>query len=113
MIRNDDESRVWRELDDSMLGRGFAAVVGRVSSAAPGSLLLRSGRDAAASVRAQSPADRLRAIATFLLTAVAAHVALQLVERPVGWWWLIVPGMVTAFAVALLVSATVSRGGPR
>lgn len=113
MIQHYDQSRVWRELDASLIGRGFALVVRRFSSAVPGSLLFENCRTIAASARAQSPGDRLRAIATFLLTAVGAHVALQLLERPVGWWWLIVPGMVTAFAVVVLVAATVSRGGSR
>lgn len=109
-----DDSLLWRELDTSVIGRGFGVVVGVLSTGASASLVFRKWAVVAAASRSLLPVDRLRAVAASLLAAVVTHAALQLLERPVGWWWLIVPGMVATFAGVLWLSTlTASRGGTR
>jgi hypothetical protein len=54
--------------------------------------------------RAMAPWARLRTIGVALFTAVIVHVALEWLQRhPVGWMWLVVPGIALAQAVLLIV----------
>ena len=107
-----DHDRVlWAVLDASTLGRV------RASGAAPWRRAWHTSRVAAlvSGLRtgwtSGSGADRCRLSGLAAITAATTHVALQLTVRPVGWWWLIVPGSVLAFGIfAVGASVSAARG---
>ena len=54
---------------------------------------------------------RRRTLGLLLLTAVAVHGTLAMWgDRPAGWIWTIVPGLIAAIAVLLLMAGTSSAG---
>lgn len=51
-------------------------------------------------------AERYRVIGGVLVTAAVAHITLTMLQGPrPGWFWLLIPGMVVAFALLLLVAS--------
>jgi hypothetical protein len=54
---------------------------------------------------------RRRTLGLLLLTAVAVHGTLAMWgDRPAGWIWTLVPGLIAAIAVLLLMAGTSSAG---
>jgi hypothetical protein len=54
--------------------------------------------------------ERCRIVAFVLLIAVVAHVALMLMQGPrAGWFWMIIPAMVAAFAALLLAGSQTAQ----
>lgn len=51
-------------------------------------------------------AERYRAIGGVLLSAAATHITLTILQGPrPGWFWMLIPGMVIAFALLLLAAS--------
>lgn len=94
-------SRVVGAIDRAMLrlsGWWEASEAARVLSSA------RDGMTGAAF------AGRDHAIAHVMVIAVISHVALMLIQGPrPGWFWLIIPALVSAFAGLLLAGSQSSR----
>jgi hypothetical protein len=55
-------------------------------------------------------AERYRVIGGVLATAAVTHITLTMIQgqRP-GWFWLLIPGMVIAFALLLLAASRTAR----
>jgi hypothetical protein len=54
----------------------------------------------------ESWVERHRVIGVVLLVAALTHVALTMLQGPrPGWFWMLIPGMVMAFAVVLLAGS--------
>ena len=104
---NDD--RVWQELDGSLPGRLIRWVGDAVDRASGESLVSRTAAKARSEWRAAAGRGQLIAIGSATLSAVVTHLLLQATQRPVGWWWLMVPSMVAAFGVVALVGGLRAR----
>jgi hypothetical protein len=81
------------------------AAIGR--AACESSIALGALRSMQSTWRAAHWSARRRTLGLLLLTAVAVHGALAMWgDRPAGWIWAIVPGLIAAIAVLLLLAST-------
>lgn len=117
----DADRRISRRLPPAVIDHPFvfeaigsgvtAAWVARVAAigraACESSIALGALRSMQSSWRSAHWSARRRTLGLLLLTAVAVHGALAVwVDRPAGWIWTIVPGLIAAIAVLLLLSST-------
>ena len=105
----DDESRLWRTLEDSAAGRGLSTVARWLEQAGPHSRLLDALNARLAMWAAHGPFGRMRMVGIATLIAAVVHVALGATTHPVCGWWLIVPGVAAFFGAA---AAALSWFGP-
>jgi hypothetical protein len=55
-------------------------------------------------------AERYRVIGGVLATAAVTHITLTMIQGPrPGWFWLLIPSMIIAFALLLLASSRTAR----
>jgi len=111
--RRDDEEALWVAMDSSVVGRAVVAVSRGIDGAAPASRAAQPIRKAVTLWSALAPLLRMQAIGAISLIAATAHLAMQMTARPVGWWWLILPGIAASFGVAALTIAWIGRTGRR
>lgn len=105
----DDQSVMWRIVDESAIGKFLVWIVQQCDRAQSTSLAMARWRRVASSWEASGPVGRMRMTGVVLLVAVGVHVMLAVVSKPVGGWWLILPGIVGLFGVTAI---TLSFLGP-
>ncbi|HWI16573.1 MAG TPA: hypothetical protein VNT81_02410 [Vicinamibacterales bacterium] len=99
----DSDAAWWRTLDASLIGRGASAATAAFRRADAESQLAQALR----SVAAQPPVARMRFVGVMTLVAAFVHVALMWPNRPIGFWWLIVPAIALTFG--LLVTSVAMK----
>lgn len=97
------DADVWVALDDSVVGRVLSRVTQLFFRAAAHSAGLRYLAHVRATWAACLPVERMRAIGATAVVAVMVHLAMMSSHPLVGWWWLVVPGLVLAFGVCAVV----------
>ncbi len=103
--RQDGDDALWVIMDRSLAGRFVVAVSRGLDGAAPASRAAYPVRQMIAAWSVMSPAVQMRTVGATALIASVVHIAMQLTARPVGWWWLIVPGIVAMFGAAAITIA--------
>lgn len=89
----DDEPSLWRIADDSVLG-GLSTWIGhRCGRARFTSRFSAMWSDAAHTWVSITPLVRIRLTGAVFVVAVGVHLALLAPMRPLGGWWLILPGI--------------------
>jgi hypothetical protein len=59
--------------------------------------------------RALRVGDRMQTIGIFVIVAVLVHGGLGAAQRPVGYWWLIVPGTALMYGLATLLLSRLGK----
>ena len=104
----DDQSGMWRIVDESAIGRALAWIVGQRDRAWSTSRAMAEWHRAVDSWQALGPVRRFRLTGVMVLVAVGVHVALVASTQPVGGWWLVLPGIAAVFGAAVLVLSWLS-----
>lgn len=107
------DADVWAALDDSVVGRLLHRVTQLFFRAAAHSAGLRYLAHVRATWAEGLPVERMRAIGATAVVAVAVHLAMMSSQPLVGWWWLVVPGLVLTFGLCSLVLSLMGPNVPR
>jgi hypothetical protein len=102
---NTADQGLWKQLAESVIGRLAAAVLAAFTAARAESLAIARVSDAQNSWQRFTPPMRWQLIGIVLLVSVLTHLGLLALQRPSGWWWWAIPGMVGGFALVLLALA--------
>ena len=106
------DSHIWREIDGSVIGRVLGWCERQLATASTTSAVAAQLRTLRAQWHAATPASRFQAAGWGAIGGTAMHVAVQSLSRPVGLYWLLVPGLVATFgASAVMLSRW--KGGAR
>ena len=96
-------------IEQSVIVRGMSRLIRHIESAARGSRTMQAVGPLTAAWHALDRNARLRAAGTALIAAVVVHVgATWLHQLPVGWIWLVLPGIALVQGVVLLAAGSSS-----
>jgi hypothetical protein len=104
-----EDTQLWHVLEQSAFGRLMRSVSTPFANAAR---LSRTGiawqglRD---EWRARRVEDRMQAVGTLVIVAAVVHLGLVTARRPVGYWWLIVPGTALMFGLTTLLLSRLGK----
>jgi hypothetical protein len=103
---------LWNQLAESAIGRLAGALLRTVTAARASSTVVHWIDDALGAGRRLERSARWRLTGVAIIAAVATHVGLMSLRNPVGWLWLVIPGVAGVFAILLLaLSVTAGRTG--
>ena len=102
-----------RDTDRYLRGSALVRLADRITTTLHDAWMASTARQVvdmiAGAVTERDSIERYQSIGSVLLTAVGVHLALTIAQGPrQGWFWMVVPGIVAAFAAVLL---TASRAG--
>ena len=109
-----DHPWVLDAIDSGVTARWVGRVITMGRAASESSVALHALRTMRSTWQSAHWSSRRRTVGLMFLTAVAVHGALVIWdERPVGWIWMIVPGLSAASGVLLMLASTASPNGDR
>ena len=96
-----------RYLRDGVVVSAIDRVTARLHAWWTASAAARLSRTLTETVTSEGRARRHQSVAVVVLTAIAVHVALTLLQGPrPGWLWLVIPSMAAVFAWLALATAS-------
>jgi hypothetical protein len=104
-----DDAVLWDAADDSIAGRALTSLWDVSARARAESRAFAAWASIAGWWSAQQAPVRMRMVGTTVLVATITHMAMNALSGPVGFWWLILPGIAGVFG---LVTLALSFSGP-